>query len=244
MYKKDYKRIIQALGLLILMTMVFLFSGCYPTQKRDTATTNISSDDSGKSKEKITQLEDVPSDVQKSVESADIDAQVDIGNRSTDLTTLSAQGKLFEYENVVKILSDSETFTQNTEVPEQSVQVYQGGNGGSLVLAPGEINYTSGKSLLKQYSLVLSSAIIKDDRYLDNGVFTKDGIDGFDKQQVVSQAEAWLSELGIENVGEPKVVTLDYETLASEYEKLDDEFPKASEPFRDGGDMPACKSII
>ena len=70
-----------------------------------------------------------------------------------------------------------------------------------------------------------------DDRYIDNGVFTKGEIPGFDKQQTISRAKEWLREIGVEDVGEPKAAALDYETLSEQYEKLDGDFPKDSEPF-------------
>ena len=225
-------RILQFSGLLILMMMLFFFAGCYPTQKRNTAEIGSSSDAGRETgKEAVTQLKDVPQTVQESTEAASIDAQVEIGNSSEKLTSLSGQGKLFSYDSVENILSEGESFSQNTGLPEQNVQTYQGSNGGLLTLGPGCITYISGKSSLKQYSLVLNSGLPMDDRYIDNGVFTKGEIPGLDKQKTISQAKEWLREIGIENVGEPKTAALDYETLSEQYENLDGDFPKDSDPF-------------
>lgn len=225
-------RTLQFSGLLMLMMAIFLFAGCYPTQKRDTAEIAGSSVVSEEmEKAAVTQLKDVPQTVQESTETTAIDAQVEIGNSSAKLTSLSGQGKQFSYDSIEKILSGGESFSQNTGLPEQNVQAYQGSNGGLLTLGPGFISYISGRSSLKQYSLVLNSGLPMDDRYIDNGVFTKGEIPGFDKQQTISQAKEWLREIGIEDVGEPKAAALDYETLSEQYENLDGDFPKDSEPF-------------
>ena len=225
-------RTLQFSGLLMLMMAIFLSAGCYPTQKRDTAEIAGSSVVSEEmEKAAVTQLKDVPQTVQESTETTAIDAQVEIGNSSAKLTSLSGQGKQFSYDSIEKILSGGESFSQNTGLPEQNVQAYQGSNGGLLTLGPGFISYISGRSSLKQYSLVLNSGLPMDDRYIDNGVFTKGEIPGFDKQQTISRAKEWLREIGVEDVGEPKAAALDYETLSEQYEKLDGDFPKDSEPF-------------
>ena len=200
--------------------------GCFPTEKRQAETES----DTAENAEVISNLKMVPETVDYESDTVRINAQVDIADTDSKLDILSAGQKTFSYEEIKRILPEDEAFEQ-IEVPDEFTKVFLGDAGGMLTFSPGSIYYISGRSSKKSYSLVLESGLPLDDRYINNGVFPDEDIEGLDRNEAIEQARQCLREIGIENAIECGAVALDFATLSEEYEKLAGKFPKETREF-------------
>lgn len=214
------------LVILLCGAIISMLVGCFPTAKRRAETQSNAAEKASV----ISDLEMVPDTVKYESKTVCINANVVIPYPTPDLYILSAVGKSFCFEDIQKILPEDEVLEENP-VPDEATQVFLGNDGGMMTIQPGCIYYRSGRSAKKQYSLVLDSTQIMDGRDIDNGVFKEEEIEGFSRQEVVDQTKQWLNELGIDNVGEPNVVVLDFDTLSKEYESLEESFAKEGEAF-------------
>lgn len=229
------KNIWAAAGVCCVLILSGVLSGCFPTEKRNTADleTEILSGSQELAGEKpVTRLREIPETVSEESEEVSIQARVDIGNREAVLEPFTAVKKPFQFDDIVKILPEEETFTLNTENPDPLLDIYQGSSGGSLTIQDGRIYYISGRSSDKSYNVLIGSPMQLDDRQIVNEAFVSDSIPGLDKQQVIQQAGRWMETIGIQGLGEPQVAALDYATLQEEYEKIAGDLPKGGEtPF-------------
>ena len=213
---------------LLSMLVMYSLSGCFPTGKRKAELPS----ELFENVEEITLLAQIPEEiVSYEAEMVHIDARVDVPDSVDKLHILTATGKQFRYEDIQGILSGDETFEQDMNVPDKGTQVFAGSNGGLMTIQPGAVYYISGRSHLKQYNLVLNRGMSLDDRYVNNGIFTKEEIEGFSRQEVIEMARQQLQKIGIDSVGDPKVAALDFETLTKAYENLEGIFPKEHVAF-------------
>lgn len=188
-------------ALFVLVTVVFAFSGCFPTGEKQQ--TEQAGDKKYKSGEKFEYSKEK------------LAAEFTIPEKLPQATRIALKPKTFDKDELITLFFGDRAYTQLVEVDGSLPEIYNTDDGVfHLDFLGGGISFYNNK--VCNYDYPVNYASLKNfclPREWDYNPPSDNELEGFPRETALQRAEDLLSKLGIENLGEPEVYPMSVDAI-------------------------------
>lgn len=203
--------------ILLVILSSFMLSACFfPTGEKKDSSSSVSLNNSD---------EDPPEFVDTKLEE-DLIVKADVSaGKNEKLHSSSISLKTFDEEQIKETILENKTIEEihenkNDRFPEHVNKYFQMSDESYLILEPGSIRFADKAYSDREYENIISGStyFIRSDL---KKVYKKSDLDGINKDEAIEIVSNAAKGAGISQLGNPEVISLDYETLESEWEEYE-----------------------